>query len=101
MGSTPNDYLLAVLADLLGGNEAVAEDANRGPSKETILDALDSLIRFASHQNTGCVCPESVLETHLHEIAARQATALSQWVLGLVASPQHRVAGALNGPPIA
>ena len=40
------------------------------------------------------VCLESVLEKHLKEMAAGQGAALRQWILSLVASPQHRVEGA-------
>ncbi len=55
---------------------------------------MDTLICFQSAQDLNRVCLESVLEKHLKEMAASQAAALREWVLGLVHSPKHRVAGA-------
>ena len=94
MGNAPESYLLKVLAELVSNHESARGCSNPSPLGQTILDALDTLICFQSVQDLNRVCLESVLEKHLKEMAASQAAALREWVLGLVHSPKHRVAGA-------
>ncbi len=94
MGNSPESYLLKVLADLVNNHESTRGCSNPLPLGETILDALDTLICFQNTQDMNRVCLESVLETHLKEMAASQAAALREWIVGLVHSPNYRVAGA-------
>jgi hypothetical protein len=94
MGDAPESYLLTVLADLVNNYKSTRGCLNPMSLGETILDALDTLIRFQNIQDTQRVCLESVLETHLKEIAAKQAAALRDWILSLVNSPKYRLVGA-------
>ena len=87
-------YLFAVLEELLGNHNAAAGPSSRFPPAKLVLDTLDSLIRPQGMQLSRGVCLESVLESYLLEMAAGQAKELREWILGLVASPKHRVAGA-------
>jgi len=93
MGNAPESYLLTVLADLLNNHESIRSCPNQLPLSESILDALDTLIRFQSTQDTHRVCLESVLEARLKEMAVGQTAAIREWILGLVKSPQYRLLG--------
>lgn len=94
MGNDPESYLMAVLGELLSNTEAAASRSNRLPQGTVILDALNALIRGQGDQSASHVCLESALETYLTDMAAGQGATLCEWILGLVNSPKHRVAGA-------
>ena len=94
MGDDPESYLLAVLADVSQNFQLAHNSPNSLSLSTKILDALDALMRLQDVQDTQCVCLESVLETHLKEIAASQAAVLREWIFGLVSQPKYRVAGA-------
>jgi hypothetical protein len=94
MGSDPQSYLLAVLKDLLAGEKSSQGNSASLPLNQTILNALDALIRAEGFQNTPRVCLESVLDAHLNQLAAERADVLREWILGLVIAPEHRLVGA-------
>ncbi len=97
MGDDPESYLLAVLVEIWQSYPSRLGNASRAkrlPLSATILDALDALMHREDANDAQCVCLESVLEGHLKEVAARQAAALREWLLGLVGQPNYRVAGA-------
>ena len=94
MGNDPESYLMAVLGEMLHKTEVTARSMTRLPPGKVILDALDAMIRSEGEQDASHVCLESVLETYLKDIASSHGTTLREWILGLVNSPKHRVAGA-------
>ena len=59
-----------------------------------IVEALDGMIRYQGAQDSHRLCLESALEAPVQEIAAAAGAELQQWLLGLVNSPEHRLAGA-------
>ena len=94
LGNDPESYLLSVLEQSIQSGPKGHGRSGRLPPGQSILAALDALIRPQGNQEPRRVCLESALENHLKEIAARQAAALREWIAGLVASPTHRIARA-------
>ena len=94
MGDDPESYLVTVLEELLNNEASMAGGTNRLPSAERIFDALNTLISSRALQSSPRVCLESVLDRRIEELADSHEAALGQWILGLVASPAHRVQGA-------
>ncbi|HUY32749.1 MAG TPA: tubulin-like doman-containing protein [Pirellulales bacterium] len=94
LGNDPDSYLLAVLEGLANHDTPAGRGANRLPPAQQVFDALNTLIGSRAAQSGPRVCLESVLEKRIEELAATHETALRDWIMGLVASPQHRVRGA-------
>jgi len=94
MGNDRESYLLTALSELL--NKATPQRSSRAriPSAKAIVEALDGMIRYQGTQDSHRLCLESALEAPVKEIAATAGAELQQWVLSLVNSPEHRLAGA-------
>jgi hypothetical protein len=80
-----------VLGQLMIDHQSGRLFSRRSPPAELILETLDGLIRPQHADDAHRVCVESALEKHLQESAAGRAAALGEWILGLIASPRHRV----------
>jgi hypothetical protein len=91
MNDDPQTYLLSVLGQLMIDHQSGRLFSRRSPPAELILDTLDGLVRPQHADDAHRVCLESALEKHLQESAAGRAAALGEWILGLIASPRHRV----------
>jgi hypothetical protein len=90
MGTDAGSYLVAVLDKLFDAGT----DARQRPSGQSVLDALNGLVRVQGANNGPGVCLETALERHIKELAANQGTALRRWIMDMVASPSHRLEGA-------
>lgn len=96
LGSDPARYLQAVLEELAANFQQRSGATGQLPGAELILETLDSLITADPQASAARVCLESVVEAHLQRLALEQGAALQSWVQGLIASPRHRVRGALR-----
>jgi eukaryotic-like serine/threonine-protein kinase len=94
MGDDLESYLLVVLGELVHNYRSEPSLSRRMPPNELIIETLDSLICSREAQAGRRICLESALEKHIQEIAAQHAAALQEWILGLIASPEHRIQGA-------
>ena len=94
MGNDRHSYLLAALGELLNNLTPQRSFLTRIPPGKVIVEALDGMIRYQGAQDSHRLCLESALEAPLQEIAAAAGAELQQWLLGLVNSPEHRLAGA-------
>ena len=94
MGDDRTSYLLAALGELLNNLTPQCGVLTRIPSGKVIIEALDGMIRYQGAQESHRLCLESALEVPLQEIAAAAGSMFQQWLLSLVNSPVHRLAGA-------
>ena len=94
MGNNRQAYLLAALEELVNKLAPQRGFLTRTPPGKVILEALDGMIRYQGVSETHRLCLESALEAPTQEIAAAAGADLRQWLLGLVNSPEHRLAGA-------
>jgi hypothetical protein len=94
MGNDRQSYLLTALGELLNKVAPQRGFLARIPPAKVIVEALDGMIRYQGAQDTHRLCLESALEAPVQEIAAAAGAELQQWLLGLVSSPGHRLAGA-------
>ena len=94
MGNDRESYLLKALGELLNNLAPQRSFLTRIPPGKVIVEALDGMIRYQGAQDSQRLCLESALEAPIQEIAAAAAAELQQWLLGLVNSPEHRLAGA-------
>ena len=94
MGNDRRSYLLAALGELLSNLAPQRSFLTQIPPGKVIIEALDGMIRYQGVQDSRRLCLESALEAPLQEIAAAAGAELQQWLLDLVNSPEHRLAGA-------
>jgi len=94
MGNDRQTYLLTALGELLNHLAPQRSFLTRIPPGKVIVEALDGMIRYQGSQESHRLCLESALEAPVQEIAAAAAAELRQWLLSLVNSPEHRLAGA-------
>jgi hypothetical protein len=94
MGNDRPSYLLTALGELLKKLVPQRSFLTRIPPGKVILDALDGMIRYQGTQESHRLCLESALEVPVQEIATAAGAELRQWLLSLVNSPEHRLAGA-------
>lgn len=94
MGDDRSSYLLTALGELLHNLAPQRSFLTRIPPAKVIVEALDGMIRYQGAQDSHRLCLESALEAPIREIAAAAGAELQQWLLGLVNSPEHRLAGA-------
>jgi eukaryotic-like serine/threonine-protein kinase len=93
MGNDPEAYLLHVLAELLHKHELIENRPHSLPTPRWILDSLEGLIR-GDATDPRSISLESVLDKYLQQMAAERGAALREWIMSLVNSPKHRIAGA-------
>ena len=94
MGNDRQAYLLKVLEELLNNFASRRSFLAQMPPGKVIVEALDGMIRYQGAEDSHRLCLESVLEAPAEEIAAAAGKQLRQWLLGLVNSPDQRLAGA-------
>jgi eukaryotic-like serine/threonine-protein kinase len=94
MGNDRQTYLLSALGELLNHKTPKRSFLGQFPPGKVILEALDGMIRYQGARESHRLCLESALETPIQELAAAAGRELRQWLLDLVHSPQHRLAGA-------
>jgi eukaryotic-like serine/threonine-protein kinase len=94
MGNDRKSYLLTALGEILNNSTPQRSLAAQVPPSNVILEALDSMIRYQGTQESHRLCLESALESPLQEISAAAGAELGEWLLGLLNSPEHRLAGA-------
>jgi len=94
MGNDRQAYLLSALGELLNNLGPRRGFLASAPSSEAIVEALDGIIRYQGAQDTHRLCLESAMEAPIQEIATTAGAQLQPWLLGLVHSPEHRLAGA-------
>lgn len=94
LGSSPEAYLVKILDELVTKCGFGRGLWSRRPATDLIVNTLNSLIRADDGAGATRVCLESALDKHVIETSAQQATALRDWLMGLVLSPRYRVLGA-------
>jgi eukaryotic-like serine/threonine-protein kinase len=94
MGADLESYLLAVLGEFVHNYGDGKGGRKPLPPGRWLIDGLETLIRSEGMPESRTVCLESVLEKHIRQVAARVGGELAEWILALVASPRHRLAGA-------
>ncbi len=94
MGNDRHTYLLAALSELLNHLAPQRGFLTRVPPGKVIVEALDGMIRYQGAEDSHRLCLESALESPVAEFAAAAGAELQAWLLGLVNSPEHRLAGA-------
>jgi hypothetical protein len=100
MGNDRPSYLLAALGELLNNLDRAPSTQGRSgflartPPAKVLVEALDAMIRYQGAADSHRLCLESALEVPVREMAAAAGAEMQQWLLGLVNSPEHRLAGA-------
>ncbi len=100
MGNDRSSYLLAALGELLNNLSPQRRFLTPTlrtwcpPPAKVIIEALDGMIGYQGAQESHRLCLESALERPLQEIAAAAGSVFQQWLLSLINSPKHRLAGA-------
>jgi hypothetical protein len=94
MGNDCETYLLKALGELLNNLAPQWSFITRIPPSRVIIEALDGMIRYQGAADSHHLCLESALKGPIREIATAAGDELRQWLISLVNSPEHRLAGA-------
>jgi hypothetical protein len=94
MGNDRTSYLLKVLEELLSNSAQRRSLFASMPPGKLIVEALDGIIRYQGAEDSHRLCLESALDAPVAEIATAAGEQLRAWLLSLVNSKEHRLAGA-------
>lgn len=94
LGADPETYLLNLLNKLADDQEPIGNVGSGLSPSEQIVQTLDAVICSQDTPDGRRVCLESLLEKQVGEMSALRGNSLREWIVGLAASPKHRVEGA-------
>ena len=95
MGNDRESYLIKVLEEVVHNFAPKRSFVTRMPPGKVIVEALDGIVRRNGGEDSQRLCLDSALDAPIQKVLDEAAPMLREWLLGLINTREHRLAGAL------